>query len=495
MPRIRRAILLWVCWGFLAGPALATSGGHADAVQDVPGAAWVRLHGARLLPLRAARLGADATARARDASAALAAAAAGEGQVTVDLRDGEATLRAGPAAILVLGPADAEAAGAPSLEGLARDAVVRLDEALRGERRRLAIQRVVFSVSLLVASALLVFLVARRLERGAAALAARLRQHKLVADGLRVAGTEVASAGAASGAAYVGTQLGLRLAQAALVYGWVLFALSLFPQTRGAVGRLASAVFDPAIALALRFVRSVPVGIAVLLAAGGLALVLRSTRLVMESVARGESHVRHVPRDLARPGVAVLEIAAVIAALVLAPQVLGESSGPVAWLSMAALLATGAAFVPLLASAAAGVPLVLGRRLRVDDRIETDGRTGRVVSLALLALELEEEGGARVRVPYLTVASRPLRVLVDEAQRTVDVAVDPAADPVEVEAVLRAATGPGSCIELVSIDSSVARWRVVGHGSGLGARVASALRGAGIALAAAAAGDRRRAPP
>ncbi|HET9596484.1 MAG TPA: mechanosensitive ion channel domain-containing protein [Anaeromyxobacteraceae bacterium] len=494
MHRSWQAILIALSLALAALPAgAAGAGARPDAVEEANGVAWVRLRGARLLPLHAAASGGDATARARDASAALAIAVAQEGEVAVDLRDGEATLRIGSAPILVLGPADAAASAAPSVEILARDAASRLGDAVRGERRRLAVQGIVFSISLLVASALLVFLVARRLERGAAALVVRLRQHRFVADGVRVAGTEVASAGVAGGAAAVATQLGLRLGQAALVYGWVLFALSLFPGTRGAVARLTGAVFDPAIGLALRLVRSVPMGVAVLLAAGALALVLRSARLVMESVARGESHVRHVPRDLARPAVAVLETAAVIGALALAPLFLGETGGPVAWLSMAALLATGAGAVPLLANAAAGVPLVLGRVVRVGDRIEAGGQAGRVASLALLALELEDDAGARVRVPWLALSHGPVRVLGAGAHESVDVGVDPAADPAEVEALLRAATGPGAQVALVSIDGAVARWRVVGRAGGVGVRAAAALRGAGIALAAP--GDRGRTDP
>jgi small-conductance mechanosensitive channel len=490
--RFTQAVLLATSVALLsvAQDARGAGGGGAEPVETVPGASWVRLKGTRLVPLRVARGGVDAAQRARDASEALAASAPGRGELQVDLREGEATLRVGSAAVLVLGREDAEAAGAPSVEPLAREAASRMGEALRAERRRLAIQGVVFSVSLLVASALLVFLVARRLERVAAELAARLREHRLVAEGIRFAGAEVASAGTARLAALVGTRVGLRVVQAALAYGWVMFALSLFPWTQGAVSRLASAVFDPAIALALRIAHAVPVVVAVLLAAAALWAVLRAARVVTESVARGESRLRHLPADLAPPALAVLELTAVLAAVVLAPPFLGETSGPLAWLSAAVLVAVGVAAVPLLASAAAGIPLVFGRSIRVGDRIDADGRSGRVAALSLLAVELEDDAGGRVRVPYLALASRPVRVVRGEALGTVELWTDPAADPAAVDAALRASAGPGAVVELVAIDRRGARWRVTGPAGDLGTRAVAALRKAGIALGAAGDADR-----
>ena len=203
-----------------------------------------------------------------------------------------------------------------------------------------------------------------------------------------------------------------------------------------------------------------------------------------ESVARGESQLRHLPADLARSALRLLELVAVLAAIVLAPPFLGETTGPLAWISVAVLVAAGAASVPLLASAAAGIPLVFGRSIRVGDRIDAGGRTGRVATLSLLALELEDDAGGRVRVPYLALASRPMRVLPGEAREVVELWADPDADPAAVHAALRAGTGPGSVVELVAVARGGARWRVTGPAGSLGVRALAALRSAGIALGA-----------
>jgi small-conductance mechanosensitive channel len=481
--RTSSALLLTVALA-TAAPAAAGAAGPGPAEAMPSHEEWVRLKSARVLSLSASRGGADAARRARDASAALAAAAAAGGEVAVEAGEREATLRVGASTILVLGAEDAAAARVASAESLAREAAPRMTAALRSERRRLAAQEAVFSVSLLVASALVVFLVARRLTRVAAALATRLRGHRLVADGIRVAGAEVASPGATHGAAYLATQLGLRLVQAALAYAWVLFALSLFPGTRGAVARLAGAVFDPALALLVRLGRAVPTGVALLLATAALAFAVRAGRIVLESVARGESHLPLVPRDLARPAGALLALAAALVALFFAGPFLGETTGPLAWISIAAVVAAALAAAPLVAGALAGVPLVFGRAVRVGDQVEAEGRSGRVVAISLLALVLEDEAGARVRVPFLALAVRPVRVLPREPRGTVELLVDAGADPVAVEAALRAGTGPGARAELVGVDAGAARWRVSGPRDGLGVRALAALRHAGLPLAA-----------
>ena len=89
-----------------------------------------------------------------------------------------------------------------------------------------------------------------------------------------------------------------------------------------------------------------------------------------------------------------------------------------------------------------------------------------------------------MRVPYLTLASRPMRVVPGEEREAVELWADPEADPAAVHAALRAGTSPGSVVELVAVACGGARWRVTGPAGSLGVRALAALRSAGIALGA-----------
>jgi len=161
----------------------------------------------------------------------------------------------------------------------------------------------------------------------------------------------------------------------------------------------------------------------------------------------------------------------------------GAEGGPLGRLGWAAVLAAGLAAVPLLASLLAGVPAVFGRRIRVGDVAEMAGRSGRVETVSLLEVRLQDREGGEVRVSHLAALLHPVRVSAGPGlpgRAEVTVASD--ADPERVRALLLEAGGEGAAAELLALDASGARWSVRGPAPDLGARAASALRAAGVRL-------------
>jgi hypothetical protein len=389
-----------------AGNALAA--GSPGTVE--PG--WVHLRGEKVVRLAAPRAGQSAAQRAEEATRALEVALEGEpagAQVTVE---GEAAvIRLGQVPVLTLDGDDARAAGAASLEDHAAAVASRLDAVVRGERRRATAAGVVFSVSLLVFAGLLAWLLLKRLATLELQLVRWVRP-RAGARPLTVAGVDVTHAAAPPRTRTVILRLARLLAQALVAWTWVLFALSLFPQSRPWAEALLQALLDPVTGLARSFVRTIPgliaVGVLAVLALGA----IRTLRLVFESAARREATIPLVAPDravalgrLARAAVVVLAI------LLAAPLVAGGEGNALGRLGEAALVTLALALVPVAAAALSGLPWLLGRVLAVGDRVEVAGRTGRVTRFGALGFELEERGGGRATVPWLLTLIHPLRLL------------------------------------------------------------------------------------
>jgi hypothetical protein len=455
----------------------------------------VRLHEKTVFQVRASKAGQSATERARTASHALDTVLDEPDQESTRVEEapGTAVIFVGKAPIITLGDEDADAAGGDvTLHVYASGIATKIDDALRAERKRNAIATSVLSFSLLVSSALLAFLLFRRVGDLSTRARTWAREHPDAIPALRLGQIEVVRPAAVRGAVSIALALAHRLAQFAIGYMWLIFALSRFEATKDYTGRLAGFVLGPLSALIGRLGAALPLFVVAAFAALALSIAVRFVGLFFVGVARGETHLAWLPRELAQPTSVLIRAAMVLVSIILAaPLITGTDDGALSRAGIAALVAIGLACTPVLACAAAGLPTVYLRRLRPGDYVETGGRAGVVRDVNLLEVVLEDTVGCEVRIPQLLGLWHPTRVLGSAPLATIEIAVDPHERPAKVEETLvgaAVATCERARVELVSFDAGGARWRVSGipkHGKGaasLADAVAQAITEQGIAL-------------
>ncbi len=457
----------------------------------------VRLHDRSVFSLAAGRGSQSAQERARAATRALDSVLDDPDQPTARVEEqsaGSAVVFVGKTPIVALTDVDAEAAGgAMTVHVYAASLASKVDATLRAERRRSAIATSVFSLSLLVFSALLAFLLFRRVGDLSGRARMWVREHPDRIPALRLGRIEVVRPFAVRGAMSIGLALGHRMAQFAICYSWLIFALSRFEATRDYTGRLAGFVLVPLSGLIGRLGATLPLFVVAAVAAVALGVAVRFVGLFFVGVARGETHVSWLPRDLAGPTSVLVRAGMVLVSIVLAaPLITGTDDGALSRAGAVALVALGLACTPVLACAAAGVPAVFGRKFKPGQFVEAGGRAGFVRDATLLELVLEDSVGCEVRVPQLLGLWHATRVLGAGAMSTLDIAVDPHERPARVEEALSAAaraTCDRACVELLSLDADGAHWRVrgvirTGHRpSALADAVAQAMADGGIAFA------------
>jgi hypothetical protein len=345
---------------------------------------------------------------------------------------------------------------------------------------------------LLVFSGLLAFLLFRRVGdlSGRARMWVRANPGSIPA--LKLGHIEVVRPAAVRGAVSIALALAHRIAQFAICYSWLIFALSRFDATRAYTDRLAGFVLAPLSALIGRIGAALPLFVVAAVAAVALGVAVRFVGLFFVGIARGETHVSWLPRDLAGPTSVLVRSGMVLVSIVLAaPLITGTDDGALSRAGVVALVALGLACTPVLACAAAGVPSVFTRRLKPGDFVEAGGRAGTVRDVTLLELVLEDTLGCEVRVPQLLGLWHPTRVLGGAPMVTMEVTVDPHERPAKVQGALAGATA-ATCdrarVDLLSLDADGARWRVSGvtkRGNGAAAladAVAQAIADGGIAL-------------
>jgi hypothetical protein len=461
----------------------------------------VRVHERTVFFLRSSRAGQSPQDRARAASSALETVIEDPSEPSARLEEqpGSAVVFVGTAPIVTLGADDALSAGGDaSLHVYAAGVASKIDDALRVERRRSAIAEHVFSLSLLVFSGLLAFLLFRRVGDLSGRLRLWVKTNPDRIPALRLGRIEVVRPVAVRGAVSVSLALAHRLAQFALAYSWLIFALSRFDATRPYTDRLAGFVLVPLSALIGRLGAALPLVVVAAIAAVALGIAVRFVDLFFGGIERGETHLAWLPRDLAAPTSVLVRAGMVLLSLVLAaPLITGTDDGALSRAGVVALAALGIASTPVLASAAAGVPAVFGRRLRPGDFVEAGGRAGIVRDVTLLELVLEDAFGCEVRVPQLLGLWHPVRVLGSAPLASIDVVIDPRERPAKVEEALVGAvvaTCERARVELLSLDADGARWRVSGipkHAKGaasLADAVARAIADQKIELGHAAGG-------
>jgi hypothetical protein len=445
----------------------------------------LRLRDTRVLALKAARGGQSNEERARAATQSLATAVEEDprADAAVELRGDTAIVRVGRVTILDLGPEDVAAAGSPGIAELAQASAARIDGALRAERKRARIAESVFHVSLLVLSGLVAWLLLVKIGDLDRRVEATVQERRRRLPALRFRSVELVSPEGVAGALAIAVRLGRILLQIAVGWGWLIFALSLFPATRGVGLRLGQVVLGPATDTLARIGSALPATIGAITVGTLLWLVLRATRIFFHSAAVGETHLRWLPPDLAVPVGQLLRILVVVVAAVFAAPVLtGNEEGVLANVGTAALLALALAAAPALANVAAGLPRLFSRTYRTGHVAEVGNASGVVRAVGLLDVELEDTSGRRVLVPHLSALLAPTRLPGLAAAARFDLAVDPTEDQGLVREILLRTGGPGTAADLVRLDAGAATYRVAGPGADLAVRVASALRAEGVKL-------------
>ncbi|MGD0677110.1 MAG: mechanosensitive ion channel family protein [Polyangiaceae bacterium] len=480
-----------------AGSSAFDGGGRVDRPVGAPSTvnADVRLHERVVFSIRASRAGQSPAERGRAASMALDGVLDDPEQpeARVEERPGAAVIFVGRTPIVTVDDEDAEAAGGEAgLHVYAATLAARIDDSLRFERRRAAIAARVFSLSLLVFSALLAFLLFRRVGDLSGRARLWVKQNPSKIPALNLGRIEVVRPLAVRGAVSIGLALAHRVAEFAIVYFWLIFALSRFDATRAYTDRLAAFVLVPLSALIGRLGASLPLVIVAAIAAVAIGIAVRFVALFFAGIERGETLVAWLPRELAGPTSLLVRAGMVLASIVLAaPLITGTDDGALARAGVVALAALGIACTPVLACAAAGVPAVFGRRLRPGDFVEAGGRAGVVRDVTLLELVLEDAFGCEVRVPQLLGLWHPTRILGGAPLATIEIVVDSRERPAKVEEALVGAvvqTCVRARVELLSLDADGAHWRVSGvpkHAKGaasLADAVAHAISEGGIAL-------------
>ena len=495
-PRACRAVvaaLVFAALALLGASALAEP--PASGTAAAPRSFDVRFHERVVFSLSAPRAGQSAEGRASAASRALETALDDPEHASahVEEQPGAVVVYVGKTPVVTLGDADAEAVGGDtSLHVYAAAVASKVDDAVRAERTRSRIAEQVFSFSLLVFSGLMAFLIVRRIGDLATRAREWVRAHPDRIPALKLGTIEVARPLAVRGAVGVALALAHRIAQFTVVYLWLIFALSQFAATRDYTDRLAGFVLVPLSALIERLGAALPLFVVTAIAAVALGVAVRFVELFFGGVARGETRIDWLPRDLAGPTSVLVRAGMVVISIVLAaPLVTGSDDGALSRACMAALAALGLACTPVLASAAAGVPAVFGRKLKIGDFVEAGGQTGVVREVTLLEIVLEDAVGCELRVPQLRALWHPTRILGSAPMVSVEIVVDAHERPAKVEEVLVGAT-VATCdrarVDLLSLDVDGARWCVSAvpkYGKGAAAladAIATAIATEGIAL-------------
>lgn len=344
--------------------------------------------------------------------------------VRVERRPGIAVVFAEETPIVQLDEQDAALTGDATLDLHAAHVAARIKEAIRKEKQRSAIARSVFSLSLVVFFGLIAIFLIRKLLQLSARGRELLFNHSDAALAIRLKSFDLVSPATMRSGLLVGLSVGRWLAIAGLLYTWLLVSLSLFDITRPYTGRLTGFVLGPVSQLISRIASSLPLFAVAVLGILAVALLVRFVGLYFASADRGQTRLGWLPYDLTVPTSLLLRGCIILAAMVFgAPVITGDADGVFTRSGLLLLAALGLASTPLLASVVIGVMIVFWRRIRVGDYTELGGRLGKVISVDLLAVRLQDEQGAHVHVPHLLSLLHPSRTLGRLAQAQAEICV------------------------------------------------------------------------
>ncbi|MGZ3422028.1 MAG: mechanosensitive ion channel domain-containing protein, partial [Polyangiales bacterium] len=447
--------------------ASASASGSASAAPkpEKHTEAVVRLKDRKVFALTMEREGRMPVERARIATQELEHAFdSKENEAHFEKKDDVAIVFVGKIPVVELTSEDAQAAGASTIDAYAADVTAKTNAAIKEERKRSAIANTVFSVSLVVFSALIAFLLLGKASQLGTRAREWVEDNPERIPALKLGGIELLRPAAIEAFLTLGIDVLKRIAQFGILYAWIIFSLSLFEATKGYTDKLTALVLGPVGAFFTRIGAGLPLAVVTLIAVLAIALLVRFTGVFFAGVARGETTIDFGPQDLAQPVGVVVRIGLVVAAMVLAaPLLTGSDDGALSRAGMATLIAFGLAATPLLACGIVGSIAVFGRKLRPGDFVEVAGRTGRIRSITLLEVAIEDDSGCEVRVPHLLGLWHPTRVMGASPVVTVELVVDSKASQTRVRDVLGEAAqkvGNAVKVDLVSIDADGALYRV-----------------------------------
>ncbi len=439
-----------------------------ESPREIPEGAPVRLHDKRVFSIRAARAGLSQEDRARRASSALERAF--EESETDDVhidesKPGLAIVLVGNRPITELTQEDADAAGDATLSAHAAGVGENVRLALKTERTRRDVSKRVFSLSLVVLSALIAFLFLRWTRDSAAKGRKWVTDHAERLPHLRIGSVEVMRPAAFLGLIRIGISLIERAIQLTALYLWLVFVLSNFESTKDLPSKITGLILKPLGALASRIAVSLPLLVVGIVAAIVLVLVVRFIRLFFRSVEVGETQLAWLPPDLAATTSAVIRLGVVVAAIVVGvPLVTGSEEGAAARAGFVLVGALGLALVPIFASMTIGFSTVFWRRFTIGEFVSFDGRQGRVANVTLFEIRVLDGEGAELRIPHLLTLVKPIRVLGAFPLATFEVVVD-ASVPQDKVRKLMATSGASKHgeprVRLLAIDADGARYEIV----------------------------------
>jgi small-conductance mechanosensitive channel len=373
----------------------------------------VRFADQSVFAIRVARAGRTVDERAAGVTKLLARAAVGAkgSDVKVQRKPDVAIIVVGQTPVVQLVAEDATAAGDTSLDVHAASVAAAIREAIDSERQRAAIANSVLSVSLLVFLGLVAFYLLQKVGEFAQRARSFIDEHGERVLAVRVRRIEVVSPGTVRSTAIVGLSVGKWIAQLAVVYLWLVYALSQFEATRGYTQRLTGLVLTPLSDLLARIAVGLPVLVVLVIAGFAVFVLVRFVGLFFSSVGRRENVVPWIPPDLVPPVSSLVRFGIVVAALLfIAPLITGTSESVLARSGWVIMFALGLAATPVLANGIAGAMVLFGRRLRAGQYLAIGDHHGRIATIGLLELCLEGEDGIEIRVPHLYTLFRPMRV-------------------------------------------------------------------------------------
>ena len=365
----------------------------------------VKVHDHVALMLSAKEGGRTPAQRAAQASETLARIIDDErpGAVLVEVGRDWVRIRVGDREVLKLGPLDAAAAGAASLDEYANRVQGELTDFLSTERQRARLQHGVLRASLVVLFAVLGYLLLRLVLGAVRTLEHRLsRGHTDLPEDLRRLARGPWRSFAMLGLA------GLRLfAILAAGFAVLLASLSLFDATRAWRDRLGQGIAEPFSAFVHRLTGALPN----LLLLALLALVLRAGWMavtqVFERAATAPAHEGGLPPDRIRPYRLLARAALVLFSLLVLPFLLGGEGGLLTAVGLVGAAALALAFVPLAATVAVGAWAIWTRQFKPGELLLVRSRSGaevrgRVVEVDFTHLRLALPEGGDVRLPHLS---------------------------------------------------------------------------------------------
>lgn len=380
--------------------------------------ATVTLHETDVLTLHLAYRGESAEQRAKAATTALEDAADDAKPEDVRIEpaldpDGTTIMvvYVGKSPVLRLTKDDAAASNAP-LTAFADAVAESVRKAIKAEKERSALASNIFRVSLVVLLFVAMIFLVRKIGELAQRANQWIEEHPERIPAIRVRSLEVIHPVTLRGGITVTLSGGKWVAQIGIVYLWVIVALSMFESTRKYTSRLTGFIVEPFGAMMSRLANTLPLFLVGAIAIIAVAILLRVVQLFFESVAAGQTTVSWLPTDLAKPTSILARAGIVLVGLVFAaPLITGNGEGALPRVGFVAVVSVGVAAVPITATALLGVIAVYGRRLRLGEFVELDGREGRISKLGFLDVTIRGEDGVETRVPHFAWLMKPTRVL------------------------------------------------------------------------------------